>query len=213
MVLVVCFFFFFFQAEDGIRDDLVTGVQTCALPISRPEANNVLLSILQDKLLALGNDASSGSYVEVHPGFTAIFTSNPEEYAGTFKSQDALRDRMITIDLEYPDYETEMQIIYEKGRIPLDVCKIITDIVRILRDSGECEFSPTIRSGIKIAKTLTVLNMEPEDNYELFSRLCQDILSSETGKLTDKSGHASTRKLVQQIIADQQPIQRSFLAI
>src|SRR5207244_5017762 len=28
------FMFFFFQAEDGIRDDLVTGVQTCALPIS-----------------------------------------------------------------------------------------------------------------------------------------------------------------------------------
>src|SRR6266853_5704710 len=29
-------FFFFFQAEDGIRDLTVTGVQTCALPISRP---------------------------------------------------------------------------------------------------------------------------------------------------------------------------------
>src|SRR5690349_22004073 len=28
-----CFFFFFFQAEDGIRDLYVTGVQTCALPI------------------------------------------------------------------------------------------------------------------------------------------------------------------------------------
>src|SRR5206468_8549773 len=28
------FFFFFFQAEDGIRDLIVTGVQTCALPIS-----------------------------------------------------------------------------------------------------------------------------------------------------------------------------------
>src|SRR5207249_5486522 len=28
------FFFFFFQAEDGIRDRNVTGVQTCALPIS-----------------------------------------------------------------------------------------------------------------------------------------------------------------------------------
>src|SRR5260370_18385792 len=27
-------FFFFFQAEDGIRDSSVTGVQTCALPIS-----------------------------------------------------------------------------------------------------------------------------------------------------------------------------------
>src|SRR6266545_913960 len=31
------FFFFFFQAEDGIRDKLVTGVQTCALPIFRLE--------------------------------------------------------------------------------------------------------------------------------------------------------------------------------
>src|SRR5687767_15517544 len=30
-------FFFFFQAEDGIRDKLVTGVQTCALPISVEE--------------------------------------------------------------------------------------------------------------------------------------------------------------------------------
>src|SRR5437667_8844299 len=29
------FFFFFFQAEDGIRDRDVTGVQTCALPIFR----------------------------------------------------------------------------------------------------------------------------------------------------------------------------------
>src|SRR5260221_9956832 len=29
-----CISFFFFQAEDGIRDHCVTGVQTCALPIS-----------------------------------------------------------------------------------------------------------------------------------------------------------------------------------
>src|SRR5229473_8328078 len=34
MRLWVCASFFFFQAEDGIRDKLVTGVQTCALPIS-----------------------------------------------------------------------------------------------------------------------------------------------------------------------------------
>src|SRR5260370_25868200 len=34
MVIGVFDFFFFFQAEDGIRDSSVTGVQTCALPIS-----------------------------------------------------------------------------------------------------------------------------------------------------------------------------------
>src|SRR2546430_16956133 len=32
-VFISIFFFFFFQAEDGIRDLTVTGVQTCALPI------------------------------------------------------------------------------------------------------------------------------------------------------------------------------------
>src|SRR2546425_4746584 len=35
------FFFFFFQAEDGIRDKLVTGVQTCALPILLAEGRIV----------------------------------------------------------------------------------------------------------------------------------------------------------------------------
>src|SRR5229473_3899040 len=32
---------FFFQAEDGIRDKLVTGVQTCALPILPPPDGNM----------------------------------------------------------------------------------------------------------------------------------------------------------------------------
>src|SRR2546427_4471494 len=35
------FFFFFFQAEDGIRDLTVTGVQTCALPISSSLRNRL----------------------------------------------------------------------------------------------------------------------------------------------------------------------------
>src|SRR5690606_40501729 len=36
---------FFFQAEDGIRDFHVTGVQTCALPISEPPAEDDLLLV------------------------------------------------------------------------------------------------------------------------------------------------------------------------
>ena len=69
---------------------------------SRPEANNILLSILQEKMMGLpagrGGDAP---YLKVDPAFTAIFTSNPEEYAGVHRSQDALRDRMVTIDLDH----------------------------------------------------------------------------------------------------------------
>src|SRR5437764_8144538 len=37
-LFLILFVFFFFQAEDGIRDTSVTGVQTCALPISSDQA-------------------------------------------------------------------------------------------------------------------------------------------------------------------------------
>src|SRR2546429_4101168 len=39
--LVFDFYVFFFQAEDGIRDVAVTGVQTCALPISPAMARSI----------------------------------------------------------------------------------------------------------------------------------------------------------------------------
>src|SRR5438067_9842992 len=42
--IVCCYCFFFFQAEDGIRDRNVTGVQTCALPISAEEKSKTTLT-------------------------------------------------------------------------------------------------------------------------------------------------------------------------
>ena len=39
LFVVVVVVFFFFQAEDGIRDVAVTGVQTCALPIYKTVSN------------------------------------------------------------------------------------------------------------------------------------------------------------------------------
>src|SRR5207302_7831328 len=57
-----------FQAEDGIRDFHVTGVQTCALPISRDEAEAILAEIwsavlridqvgVHDNFFELGGDS------------------------------------------------------------------------------------------------------------------------------------------------------------
>ena len=88
---------------------------------SRPEANNVLLSVLQEGILDLtkSHNGSNGGYLKVHPNFHAIFTSNPEEYAGVHRSQDALRDRMITLDLGSLDEETEIAITTKKSRLSL----------------------------------------------------------------------------------------------
>src|SRR5260370_5420543 len=54
----IFFFFFFFQAEDGIRDSSVTGVQTCALPIfgktSESRKRSFRLGSIGSKLAFLG---------------------------------------------------------------------------------------------------------------------------------------------------------------
>ena len=50
MLIVRLFMFFFFQAEDGIRGDLVTGVQTCALPIYKAVMRHTSLNGLIDAL-------------------------------------------------------------------------------------------------------------------------------------------------------------------
>src|SRR5947207_8240430 len=54
--------FFFFQAEDGIRDHCVTGVQTCALPISHVPLW-LLEALTEDDLDALDECLTSGMLV------------------------------------------------------------------------------------------------------------------------------------------------------
>src|SRR5256885_5787007 len=51
------FIFFFFQAEDGIRDYKVTGVQTCALPICQ-EPEHAAVGVAQEQLSGLGHAQS-----------------------------------------------------------------------------------------------------------------------------------------------------------
>ena len=59
-------FCFFFQAEDGIRDRLVTGVQTCALPILDASGTDEFMRILNNKL------AKENVFVISHKGDTLI---------------------------------------------------------------------------------------------------------------------------------------------
>jgi len=143
---------------------------------SRPEANNILLSVLEEGLLELPGAAQSGSYVKVHPEFAAIFTSNPEEYAGVFRSQDALMDRMITISMEYYDEETEILITAKKAGISYEMAGSIVRLVRRLRESGMCEHVPTLRSTIMIARASRYC-----PDTEAFKELCFDVLTPKIG--------------------------------
>jgi gas vesicle protein GvpN len=151
---------------------------------SRPEANNVLLSALEERILNLPKLRAGGGYLEVHPDFRAIFTSNPEEYAGTHKTQDALMDRLITINLEHFDRETEIRIAEAKSRLPRSDVERIVDIVRELRRVGVNNHRPTIRACIAIAKILALRHSRARIEDPTFWWVCCDVLKTDTAKVT-----------------------------
>ena len=170
---------------------------------SRPEANNTLLSVLQEKMLDLPAARQAGeSYLRVDPNFTAIFTSNPEEYAGVYRSQDALRDRMVTVDLDYYDRETEIAITCNKTGFPQDQVEKIVDIVRSLRESGKCEYEPTLRGAVMIAKTLGIRggSVSVEGNNGIFRETVRDILSSETSRIGSRKEKDRTVEIIDELI-------------
>jgi gas vesicle protein GvpN len=168
---------------------------------SRPETNNVLLSILQEKMLDLPSARGEEGYLKVHPDFCAIFTSNPEEYAGVHKEADALRDRMITIDLDHFDKETEIAITKAKsdGLNPSGVEKIV-NVVRGLRAHGRCEFAPTVRACVMIGRTLQVKNLKVSAKNNEFVKICEDILASETSRIGKKSRREKVKAMVRRLI-------------
>jgi gas vesicle protein GvpN len=97
---------------------------------SRPEANNVLLSILGERVLDLPEAGSGGTYLRVAPSFAAIFTSNPEEYVGTHSCQDALLDRMVTLNLCGYDLDTETAIVVARSGLPAEDASVVVRIAR-----------------------------------------------------------------------------------
>lgn len=171
---------------------------------SRPEANNVLLSVLQEGILDIPMNREEGdeSYLKVPTNFHAIFTSNPEEYAGVHRSQDALRDRMVTLDLESFDQETEIAITRNKSGLNLEQATKIAKVVRHLRKSGQYEFAPTVRGCVMIAKAVREYNhgIKISSKDPLFTQICIDILASETSRIGSKTTSEKVKKIVKEAI-------------
>ena len=162
---------------------------------SRPEANNVLLSILEERLLELPDARNGDGYLQVHPNFSAIFTSNPEEYAGVHKTQDALMDRMITIKVGHHDYETEVAITQAKSGLSWRQSKSIVDIVREFRDLGVNNARPTIRACIMLGRIVANRQGTVSAGDPAFRALCHDVLNADCLKVTHDGKVAGLERL------------------
>ncbi len=151
---------------------------------SRPEANNVLLGVLEERLLEMPAGRTAEGHLQVHPHFRAIFTSNPEEYAGVHKTQDALLDRMITITVGHHDQETEAGITAAKSGLPLEDSEKIVNVVRDFRNLGVLSLAPTIRACIMIGKITAMRGAEVTVDDKVFAETCRDVLRVDAVKIS-----------------------------
>ncbi|MDH6095442.1 gas vesicle protein GvpN [Umezakia sp. BLCC-F208] len=144
---------------------------------SRPEVNNVLLSALEEKILSLPPSSNQPEYLHVSPQFRAIFTSNPEEYCGVHATQDALMDRLVTIDMPEPDEITQTEILIQKTNIDRQSADLIVELVKSFRFAIRAEKSSGLRSCLMIAKVcvdhaILALPQNPEFQEIVIDVLC-----------------------------------------
>lgn len=149
---------------------------------SRAEANNTLLSVLEEGILVLPSRRGGTDYLRVHPDFVAIFTSNPVEYAGVHKAQDALFERMVTIEMGSFDEETETAIAQARSGLSQADALTIVRLVRACRQALGDGYHPSVRSAIVIARVLAQRDATARAGDPLFEQTCLDVLTSEAGR-------------------------------
>ncbi len=173
---------------------------------SRAEANNILLGVLEERLLVLPVPNKHESYVRVHPEFRAIFTSNPQEYSGVHDAQDALSDRMVMIDVDYFDRETELGITVARSGLAESKAEQIVNLVRDYRASGEFDQAPTLRASIMIARIVAEQDLPTSSADARFVQTCLDLLggrASFNSRLKDE--RLQHRKMLMSLIAHHCP--------
>lgn len=141
---------------------------------SRAEANNTLLSILEEGILNVPRSDGSG-YIVVHPEFRLILTSNPVEYAGVHDTQDALLDRLVTIEVGHYDRQTEVAITASKSGMSIEDASKLVHVARTLRSRDPGGHVPTVRSTIALAQVLCRTEVPVDASDERFLSFAWDI--------------------------------------
>lgn len=142
---------------------------------SMPAANNVLLSVLEEGVLELPTKFGEERYIKVHPDFRAIFTSNSIEYAGVHRPQDALLDRMVSVYMDYYDFDTEVEIVKAHTGLPDGLARRAVAIIRKLREKLPDPEKPGTRACIMIGQGLAAVGAEGK---KVLEGICIDVLGT-----------------------------------
>jgi gas vesicle protein GvpN len=177
------------KSKDIIRDRWVDNPLTLAVKEgatlvynefsrTKPVANNVLLSIFEEGVLELPGKRGKSRYVDVHPDFRAILTSNSVEYAGVHEPQDALLDRLVGIYMDFYDLDTEIGIV--QAHVEETDSTDIEQIVRVMRELREVlDITVGTRAAIMAAEGATTVDTLDQATL---AGICTDVLASKVAQ-------------------------------
>jgi len=140
---------------------------------TKPVANNVLLSVLEEGVLELPGQRGEDRYIEVHPEFRLLLTSNSVEYAGVHTPQDALLDRLVGIHMDFYDAETERAIVRNAVDLDPDRTDQLVDDLRTLRERVDLTIGT--RKLVMVAEGLSTVET---DETAIVADIVLDVLGS-----------------------------------
>jgi len=112
---------------------------------------NVLLPAMDERKIVIPKIG----VVEAKIGFTVIATQNPEEFVGTSRLSEALKDRFVWVGLDYqPETEEEAIVVKETGYHNMELVKIAVRIMRKTRNHPEIRRGSSIRGAIDFVDVL-----------------------------------------------------------
>jgi gas vesicle protein GvpN len=117
-----------------------------------PEANATLLSVLEEGVLVVTDQASERGFIRAHPCFRMLLTSNPHDYVGVNAAPDALMDRVLTLEVPEPAPETLIGIVILRSGIDAATAGRIVRLLAAVRRERPAAAPSSMRAAILIGR-------------------------------------------------------------
>ena len=143
---------------------------------SSPQANAMLLSVLEEGMLIPSGRLGRQSAIHAHPDFRMILTSNPGDYAGVNETPDALLDRVVTFHLDGFSADTECGIVVERTGVPMAIARAIVSFIRELRNRPDPRLFPSMRASLLIARIAAARDRQEPLDLDGLVRIAGDVI-------------------------------------
>lgn len=159
---------------------------------------NVLLPAMDEKQITIPKLGT----LKAKEGFVVIATQNPEEFVGTSRLSEAMKDRFVWIELKYQPADEEEQIVKRRTECEnSELIKLAVRIARKTRENPKVRRGSSVRGAMDIVKTTQNLMQTLKKDMNLEILLKASIMALTTK--IEVEGEEDKSKIIEEIIREE----------